>query len=104
CASRGDKVRAIARAGSDVSLLDRIGAEIIRGDIMDAQAIRQAVDRADVIVHCAAKVGDQGSVDDYRAINVDALRGLLEACKGKPLSRFIHLSSLGVYEARHHYG
>jgi len=104
CASREDKVRAIARAGSDVSLLDRIGAEIIRGDIMDGQVVREAVDGANVILHCAAKVGDQGSVDDYRAINVEALRGLLEACKGKPLSRFVHMSSLGVYEARHHFG
>jgi nucleoside-diphosphate-sugar epimerase len=43
-------------------------------------------------------------VEEYRPINVQALRGLLEACIGKPLSRFIHMSSLGVYEARHHYG
>src|SRR5205823_404411 len=104
CASRGDKVRTIARVGSDTAFLDHIGAEIIRGDIMDAQVVRQAVDCANVIVHCAAKDGGQGSVDDYRAINVEALRGLLEACKGKPLSRFVHMSSLGVYEARHHFG
>jgi len=35
---------------------------------------------------------------------VEMLRTLLEACKGRPLSRFVHISSLGVYEARHHYG
>src|SRR5205085_2047520 len=40
----------------------------------------------------------------YRAVNVEALRGLLEACRGKPLQRFVHLSSLGVYAARHHHG
>src|SRR4029077_19768295 len=38
------------------------------------------------------------------AVNVEALRSLLEACKGRPLKRFVHLSSLGVYAARHHYG
>src|SRR5438132_9427850 len=104
CAGRGHKVRTIARVGSDTALLDRIGAEIIRGDILDAQAVRQAVDGADVIIHCAAKVGDSGPVDEYRTVNVEALQGILEACKGKPLSRFVHLSSLGVYEARHHHG
>jgi nucleoside-diphosphate-sugar epimerase len=104
CAGRGHKVRTIARVGSDTALLDRVGAEIIRGDIVDAQAVRQAVDGADVIIHCAAKVGDCGPVDEYRTVNVDALRGILEACKGKPLRRFVHLSSLGVYEARHHHG
>src|SRR5262249_44642841 len=31
-------------------------------------------------------------------------RGLLEACKSKRISQFIHMSSLGVYEARHHHG
>src|SRR5262249_21978831 len=30
--------------------------------------------------------------------------GLLDACKGRPLERFVHLSSLGVYAARHHHG
>jgi nucleoside-diphosphate-sugar epimerase len=104
CASRGHKVRTIARVESDTTLLDRIGAETIRGDILDAQVIRKAVEGVDVIIHCAGKVGDSGSAEEYRPVNVQALRGLLEACIGKPLSRFIHMSSLGVYEARHHYG
>jgi nucleoside-diphosphate-sugar epimerase len=59
---------------------------------------------AKVVVHCAAKVGDWGPVEEYREVNVGALRGLLEACKGKNLERFVHMSSLGVYAARHHYG
>lgn len=29
---------------------------------------------------------------------------MLDACKGQALTRFIHLSSLGVYAARHHHG
>jgi len=32
------------------------------------------------------------------------LRCLLEVCRGRPLQRFVHLSTLGVYEARHHHG
>jgi nucleoside-diphosphate-sugar epimerase len=104
CVARGHKVRAIARPGSDTTLLDKISAEIIRCDLLDNQTVQKAADGADVILHCAAKVGDQGPVDDYRAVNVEGLRALLEACKGKPLRRFVHMSSLGVYEARHHYG
>jgi nucleoside-diphosphate-sugar epimerase len=84
--------------------LERIEVEMIRGDLLDAEAVRKAMNGADVVVHCAAKVGDQGPVDDYRAVNVEGLRALLEACRGKPLRRFVHMSSLGVYEARHHYG
>lgn len=103
CVARGNKVRAVSRNGSDTSLLDRIGAEIIRGDVSDPRVVQEAVEGADVVVHCAAKVGDQGPVEEYRAVNVEALRGLLEACRNKPLGRFIHMSSLGVYEARHHH-
>ncbi len=104
CAARGLPISTIARAGSDISLLERLGATIHRGDVMDSAVVRQALDGVDVVVHCAAKVGDWGPVEDYRAVNVEGLRGLLEACKNRPAQRFVHLSTLGVYAARHHHG
>jgi nucleoside-diphosphate-sugar epimerase len=104
CAARGWGVRALARPGSDTALLQRLGATIVAGDLTDGAAARRALEGADVVFHCAAKVGDWGPVEDYRAVNVEALRGLLDACRGRPLHRFVHLSSLGVYAARHHHG
>lgn len=104
CAGRGMAVRALVRAVSDTQLLERLGATLVPGDLTDADAVRRAVEGADVVLHSAAKVGDWGPVEDYRAVNVEALRGLLDACKGRPLHRFVHLSSLGVYAARHHHG
>src|SRR5262249_3583099 len=56
------------------------------------------------VLHCAGKVGDWGPVEEYRAVNVEALRGLLDACRAQPPRRFVHFSSLGVYAARHHHG
>jgi nucleoside-diphosphate-sugar epimerase len=104
CVARSIKVSTIARPASDTSLLDRLGVTIHRGDLAEKDLVRRALEGIAVVVHCAAKVGDWGPVEDYRAVNVEALRGLLDACKGKPLDRFVHLSSLGVYAARHHYG
>src|SRR5262249_42489761 len=104
CLGRGFPVRTIARASSDTARLEGQGTTVIRGDLADAEVVRKAVDGVDAIVHCAAKVGDRGLVDEYRAVNVEGLRNLLEACKGRPLHRFVHVSSLGVYEPRHHYG
>jgi 2-alkyl-3-oxoalkanoate reductase len=104
CKARGIAVRTIARATSDISLLEQLGATILRGDLSDPELLRRALDGAEVVVHCAAKVGDWGPVQDYRSVNVDALRTLLDACKDRPLKRFVHLSSLGVYAARHHHG
>lgn len=104
CAARGFRVRAMVRTGSDTSLLEKLGAELHPGDLTDAAAVRRAVEGVEAILHCAAKVGEWGPVEEYRAVNVAALRTLLDACTGRPLQRFVHLSSLGVYPARNHYG
>jgi 2-alkyl-3-oxoalkanoate reductase len=104
CVRRGQEVSAIARPTSDVGLLEKLGVTIHRGDLSDPQVVRRAVTDIDVIVHCAGKLGDWGLIDEYRKVNVDCLRALLDACKGHALNRFIHMSSLGVYAPRHHYG
>jgi nucleoside-diphosphate-sugar epimerase len=103
-ARRGDVVRALARAGADTALLERVGVPVVRGDLSEPESLRRAVEGVDVVVHCAAKVGDWGHVDEFRKVNVEGLRALLDATLGKPLHRFVHVSTLGVYEARHHYG
>jgi nucleoside-diphosphate-sugar epimerase len=101
---RGIAVRTIARATSDTGLLESLGVTVFRGDFADPQVLADALAGIDVVVHCAAKVGDWGPVEAFRSVNVEGLRRLLEACKGRSLRRFLHLSSLGVYAARHHYG
>jgi nucleoside-diphosphate-sugar epimerase len=104
CIAKGQQVTAIARPGSDTKLLRSWGATIHEGEFGDTARVRNLAADADVVVHCAARIGDWGPVDEYRRVNVDGLRGLLEACKGQALTRFIHMSSLGVYAARHHHG
>lgn len=104
CTARGIAVTTIARPTSDTTLLERLGVRIHRGDLADRAVVQQALDDVGVVVHCAAKVGDWGPVEEFRATNVEALRGLLEACRGRQLRRFVHLSTLGVYAARHHHG
>ena len=103
-ARRGTSVRALARDGSDTKLLEEAGVIIVRGDLGDASGVHCAMEGVDIVVHCAAKVGDWGPVEEYRKVNVEGLRNLLEACKGQSLDRFVHLSTLGVYAARHHHG
>jgi nucleoside-diphosphate-sugar epimerase len=104
CVARGHSVSTLARKDSDTAFLERLAVTVQRGDLTDAEAVRRAVEGADVVVHCAAKVGDWGPVEDYRAVNVDGLRSLLDACRGRSIQRFVHISTLGVYAARHHYG
>jgi 2-alkyl-3-oxoalkanoate reductase len=101
---RGWPVSAIVRPASNTAFLEKLNVKLHRGELGDPRLVADAMADVDVVVHAAAKVGDWGPVEDYRAANVEQLRVLLEASKGKGLARFIHVSSLGVYEGRHHYG
>jgi hypothetical protein len=58
CKARGVAILTIARSSSDTGLLEQLGAMILRGDLRDADLVRHALEGVDVVVHCAAKVGD----------------------------------------------
>lgn len=101
---RGHTVRALVRPTSDTRWLDRWGVEKVPGDLEDAEALKRGCDGADWVFNCAAKVGDWGTLEEFRRLNVEALRLLLEAAVGARVGRFVHVSSLGVYEGRDHFG
>ncbi len=101
---RGHRVRALVRPSSDTRWLDRWGIERVVGDLEDAEALRDGAAGADWIFNCAAKVGDWGTLEEFRRLNVEALRLLLDAACGARVHRLVHVSSLGVYEGRDHYG
>jgi nucleoside-diphosphate-sugar epimerase len=101
--SRGHRVRALVRPTSDTRWLERWGIERIVGDLEDPQALRAGVEAADWVFNCAAKVGDWGRLEDFRRLNVEALSLLLDAACQARVARFVHVSSLGVYEGRDHH-
>ena len=103
CVKRGYKVKALIRTGSDGSFLEKLGVEVVRGDLQDKSLPIEATQGVDTVFHCAAKVGDWGSVDSYRQVNLEGLRKLLDSLNPAQLYKFVHFSSLGVYEARHHH-
>jgi nucleoside-diphosphate-sugar epimerase len=101
---RGHRVRALVRATSDTRWLDRWGVEKVPGDLEDRAALERGVAGANWVFNCAAKVGDWGTREEFRRLNVEALRLLLDAATAARVDRFVHVSSLGVYEGRDHYG
>jgi nucleoside-diphosphate-sugar epimerase len=103
-AKTGARVRALVRNVTEAASLAERGAELAAGDMRDHASLATAVRDATVVVHCAAKVGDWGSVEPYRQVNVEGTRALLEAAATGSVRRFVHISSLGVYEARDHHG
>src|SRR2546430_17471336 len=77
---RGEQVCTIARPQSDTKFLQALGVAVERGDLADVALARRLVQEVDGVLHCAARVGDWGPVEEYRAANVEALRVLLDAC------------------------
>ena len=104
CQGRGIPIRALVRSGSDTMHLKQAGADLCFGDLRDASLPANALDEIESVVHCAAKVGDWGDIADYREVNVEGLRKLLDACIGKSLKRIVILSTLNVYAPGDHYG
>lgn len=94
---RGDRVRALVRPGADTSFLQSIGAELVPGTLQDPASLVRFVEGADVVYHCAAKVGEWGPWRVFQEGILDATRNLLEACRAAQVGRVLHVSSITVY-------
>ena len=71
---RGHRVRVLVRPTSDTRWLDQWGVDRIVGDLEDPEALRAGAAGADWIFNCAANVGDWGTLEEFRRLNVEALR------------------------------
>lgn len=101
----GYRVRCMVRPSSQRESLADLDAEICEADLRDPDSLRAAVRDVDVVVHTAAQLGDWCSEETSRAVNVDGVRHLVGAAQEQGgLQRFVHVSSLGVYQAQDHFG
>lgn len=94
---RGEQVRAFARPGEDTTRIESLGVEVRRGDLTDEAALRDAVKDTRWVLHCAAKTGPWGPMDEYIAANITGLRMLALAAMAAGVERFIHVSSITVH-------
>ena len=91
--ARGKRVRALVRPGSDASRLERLGAEIARGDMMEPGSLRTAMTGVDAVISTAA--GYTGhSKGDSSEIDLAGNRNLAEAAAATGVRRFVLTSIL----------
>ena len=97
--SRGYTVRALVRHLSTLGSLQ--GVEIVEGKINDAASLRQAVAGVSCVFHLAAKLHinnpSNALHDEYRRINVEGTRSLVDAAREAEVERFIFFSTINVY-------
>lgn len=83
---------------SNIKLPSKI--KIIKGDIRDQNEVNELVSKADTIIHTAAQINVNKSIDDpiYDAENnINGTLKLLEASRRSDVRRFIYISSAAVY-------
>lgn len=98
----GYELRALVRASSPRSHLAELGAEIVEGDIRDANAVRRAMAGIRFAFHVAA---------DYRLwarepeeiveTNVEGTRNVMQAAKSAGVERIVYTSSVAALALRH---
>ncbi|KAA1294782.1 MAG: NAD-dependent epimerase/dehydratase family protein [SAR202 cluster bacterium] len=99
--ARGRSVRAIIR--SNAKALQELDIEIVAADIRDSSSIDRALAGAESVFHLASVIslsGDRsGSVS---ATNIDGARNVAEAALKNGVKRFIHCSSIHVFDLKDH--
>ena len=95
---RGYAVRALIRREDQAPALGADGIETIVGDLKERHALDRAVEQIDVVYHIAAIYRQAGLPEsEYRAVNVTAVKELIEAAAAAGATRFVHCSTVGVH-------
>lgn len=92
-----EQVVAFVRQNSDIAPLEELGIECCRVNITNRQEVMTHFDNIDRVYHIAAAYRTEHSdKNEFRLVNVEATRNLLEAGKRFGVKRFIHCSTVGV--------
>lgn len=94
---RGDSVRVLHRARSDLVALAGLPIEHAIGDILEPEAVLAAVSGCDLVFHVAAVASYWRTqrAQIYR-VNVDGTRTVMEACLRAGVPRVVHTSSIAA--------
>ncbi|MGD0118307.1 MAG: hopanoid-associated sugar epimerase [Candidatus Binatus sp.] len=100
--ARGDRVRVLTRENADLSALDGLPVEKVRGDLRQFDSIASAVKGCNEVYHVAA---------DYRlwlrdpapmyASNVTGTQNILRAAASAGVSRIVYTSTVGALGIPH---
>jgi nucleoside-diphosphate-sugar epimerase len=97
--ARGMRVRGLDQAEQAARGLPEV--EVVVGDVCDPAAARAACAGADVVVHTAAVVREDGPRDLYQRVNVGGTAQMVAAARKAGVRRFVQVSSVMVYGFRY---
>ena len=97
-AAEGQRVRVLVRNPDKLAEIGVTADEVVTGDITDPDAVRRAVQGVDRVYAIAGTFREPNLSDaDYRRVNVDAVRLMMEAADEAGVKRVVHCSTCGVH-------
>jgi len=87
------KVRCIVLPGMDASHLEKLGAEIHRGDITKKKSLAGACKGVDSVLHCAGIIHPKRFTKILFEINTKGTKYMLEEAFSHDVKRFVYISS-----------
>lgn len=93
----GWAVRALVRDPQHAAWLAPLGAELVAGDVLEADGLVRAAAACEAIFHCAAAIlPERSEWESYRATNLDGTANAIAAARTAG-ARLLHVSSVAVY-------
>src|SRR3972149_999939 len=90
-------VRALARHTSNTETLEKLGVDIIRGDITDRDIIFDAIKGTDWVFNIAAAFRETNLSDkQFYDVNYKSVKNILDGCFQYKVKKFVHCSTIGV--------
>lgn len=99
-AARGAQVVAVVRRPERGAALKAAGVELRRADLLEPEALTEALRGADALVSNAALFSlTNYRWDDYARTNVQGTENVLHAAARAAVTRVVHVSSVAVYRS-----
>ncbi|GAB4578924.1 MAG: NAD-dependent epimerase/dehydratase family protein [Anaerolineales bacterium] len=95
--AEGHPVRVLARDPARAGEFSRLGAEVVRGDILDLGSLRAAVAGCPVVIHCAGAINLFEGKEVYQRINAEGSNTICQAALEVGVERLVYTSSLVVH-------
>ncbi len=95
--SEGSAVRVLARRGSDLRNLDGLDIDLIYGDLLNRDSLRQALKGCSRAYHVAAHYSLwEADPSVFYLVNVDGTRNLFETAMEAGVERVVYTSTVGA--------
>jgi dihydroflavonol-4-reductase len=93
--ARGERVRALVRAGRKPLALEGLDVEIVQGDILQPDSLEAAMQGVEIVYHLAARISlTSGPDPETERVNYQGTQNVLEAVRRAQVRRLVYASSI----------